>query len=90
MLKDQVSEHVLETVVEKHDDLRPRNLKTSIQDQSHDSIKMSFACWNMPRVNVIGLEPREEELTGSNIVAVKEHKKFIADDDLILTCVGLT
>jgi hypothetical protein len=76
--------------MEKHDDLRPRNLKTSIQDQSHDSIKMSFACWNMPRVNVIGLEPREEELTGSNIVAVKEHKKFIADDDLILTCVGLT
>ena len=60
---------MLKAVVPKHDDCPPGYLPAAIKYQLHNSVEVSFAGSNMPGINVIGLEPGEEQLTWCNIIA---------------------
>ena len=69
LLKDQVAEDVLQTMVEEHNYLRPGDLSAAIQHQANHRIEVSLARWDMPGIDVVRLESCEEQLTGSNIIA---------------------
>ena len=54
----------------KHNDCPSRNLPTAIKNKLDNSIEVSFAGCNVPRVDVIRLKPGEEQLTRCNVVAI--------------------
>ena len=69
-LQEQEVEGLEEDVVPHHDDERLWDLADALFDEPHDVGEVLLADGDVSSVEVSGLQPGEEEFTGTHVVAV--------------------
>ena len=77
-LKHKVAEDVLHAVVEEHDDLVSVDLGAPVQHQLHHGVEVGLAGRLVPRVHILALKASEEQLAGSDVVAILKRSQSVS------------